>query len=45
MSKEKIFTLLSAREGKFVSGENISAQLGISRAAVWKGVNALRRVG
>ncbi len=45
MSKEKIFTLLSAREGKFVSGEDISAQLGISRAAVWKGVNALRRDG
>ena len=45
MSKEKIFALLSAREGKFVSGEDISAQLGISRAAVWKGVNALRRDG
>ena len=45
MSKEKIFAMLSAREGKFVSGEDISAQLGISRAAVWKGVNALRRDG
>lgn len=45
MSKEKIFAFLSAQEGEFLSGEAISAQLGISRAAVWKGVNALRRDG
>ena len=45
MSKEKIFALLSAQAGDFVSGENISAQLGISRAAVWKAVGALRRDG
>ena len=45
MSKEKIFALLSAQAGDFVSGEDISAQLGISRAAVWKAVSALRRDG
>ena len=45
MSKEKIFALLSAQAGVFVSGEDISAQLGISRAAVWKAVGALRRDG
>jgi len=45
MSKEKIFAILSAREGEFLSGEAISEQLGISRAAVWKGVSALRRDG
>ena len=45
MSKEKIFALLSAQAGDFVSGEDISAQLGISRAAVWKAVGALRRDG
>ena len=45
VSKEKIFSLLAAQDGAFVSGENISAQLGISRAAVWKGVSALRRDG
>ena len=45
MSKEKIFALLSAQAGNFVSGEDISAQLGISRAAVWKAVGALRRDG
>ena len=45
MRKEKIFALLSAQAGDFVSGEDISAQLGISRAAVWKAVGALRRDG
>ena len=45
MSKEKIFALLSAQNGEFVSGESISAQLGVSRAAVWKAVGALRRDG
>ena len=45
MSKEKIFALLSAQAGDFVSGEDISVQLGISRAAVWKAVGALRRDG
>ena len=45
VSKEKIFALLSAQAGDFVSGEDISAQLGISRAAVWKAVGALRRDG
>ena len=45
MSKEKIFALLSAQAGNFVSGEDISAQLGISRAAVWKAGGARRRDG
>lgn len=31
--------------GGFVSGEKISAELGISRAAVWKRVEALRAQG
>ncbi len=45
MSREQVFTLLSAQSGEFLSGEDISAQLGISRAAVWKAVDALRRDG
>lgn len=45
MSREKILSLLSEREGEFLSGEALSERLGISRAAVWKGVNALRRDG
>ena len=45
MSREKVFALLSAHNGEYLSGETISAQLGISRAAVWKAVSALRRDG
>ena len=45
MSREQVFALLSAQSGEFLSGEDISAQLGISRAAVWKAVDALRRDG
>lgn len=32
-------------EGKYVSGEEISRELGVSRAAVWKRINALREQG
>jgi len=37
--------LLRQNPGEFVSGEQVSEQLGISRAAVWKAVDALRREG
>ena len=45
MSKEKIFALLSAQAGDFVSGEDIAAQRGSSRAAVGTAGGALRRDG
>ena len=45
MSKETVLKLLQANNGRFVSGEGISAELGITRAAVWKAVSALRRDG
>ena len=45
MSKETVLALLRRREGDFVSGEEISRRLGLSRAAVWKAVDALRREG
>jgi len=32
-------------EGRFVSGEKLASNLGISRAAVWKKVNSLRKYG
>ena len=41
--KEKILKLL--REPGFVSGQLISKELGISRTAVWKYINALREEG
>lgn len=45
MSREIVLALLRARTGEFLSGEEISGQLGLSRAAVWKAVDALRRDG
>lgn len=45
MSKETVLKLLQENGGNFISGEGISEQLGITRAAVWKAVNALRRDG
>lgn len=44
MSREKILTLLRDEEG-FLSGQELSDRLGLSRTAVWKAVDALRREG
>ena len=44
-TKEKLLTLLEARQGSFVSGEEIAENLKISRAAVCKAVKALRQEG
>lgn len=43
--KEQVLALLTAQAGKYISGEEISARLGVSRAAVWKAVAALREGG
>ena len=45
MSREKIYALLRQRSGTFFSGEELSHELGISRAAVWKAIDSLRRDG
>lgn len=45
MSRQAVLELLRQQEGGFVSGEEISRHLGLSRAAVWKAVDALRRQG
>lgn len=45
MSRETVLALLRAGEGDFVSGEALSRRLGLSRAAIWKAVAALRRDG
>lgn len=44
MSKQKILALLKQTEG-YLSGGEVSRQLGISRAAVWKAIDALRQEG
>ena len=44
-TKEQILTLLEARQGSFVSGEELAAELNLSRAAVSKAVKQLRQEG
>lgn len=45
MSKEKVYELLHASPEPYVSGEELSRRLGVSRAAVWKAIESLRRDG
>ena len=40
MSRQDVLALLREQEGAFVSGEEISHRLGLSRAAIWKAVDA-----
>ena len=44
-TKEKLLALLGNSKGTFFSGEEIARTLQVSRAAVWKAVNALREDG
>jgi BirA family biotin operon repressor/biotin-[acetyl-CoA-carboxylase] ligase len=43
--RESILSLFSQTPDGFVSGERISAELGISRTAVWKHIRNLRQAG
>lgn len=43
--KNKILNLLTENNNKYISGEGISSSIGISRAAVWKYINALKEEG
>ncbi|MGI6176451.1 MAG: biotin--[acetyl-CoA-carboxylase] ligase [Christensenellales bacterium] len=45
MTREKITLLLVQHYGKFVSGEEISQALNITRSAVWKHINTLKALG
>ena len=45
MSREKVYALLREHPGVFFSGEELSRRLGVSRAAVWKAIDSLRRDG
>ena len=44
MSRKQILELLRSEEG-FLSGQELSRRLGLSRAAVWKAVESLRKEG
>ena len=43
MTREEVLALLS--QGDYVSGQKMSQQLGVSRAAVWKAIDRLRAEG
>lgn len=43
--KHKILSLLKDNENSFISGEVISEQIGISRAAIWKYINQIKEDG
>ncbi len=43
--KHKIIDFLKENDNEFVSGEQISKKLGITRAAVWKHINSLKENG
>ena len=45
MSRQKMLALLRSHPGEFVSGEQVGEQLQLSRTAIWKAVDALRREG
>ena len=44
-TKERLLALLDEHRGRFISGEEIASSLSVSRAAVWKGIQSLRRDG
>lgn len=43
--KEQIISLLKKNKNEFISGEDISSVLGVSRAAVWKYMKAIKEDG
>lgn len=45
MSRDRVYRALAEQEGEYLSGQALSRSLGISRAAVWKAVEGLRRQG
>ena len=44
-TKDQILSLLLSCRGSYLSGEELALAIGISRAAVWKSVKALREAG
>lgn len=43
--KERVLRRLEGSRGTYFSGEELAGQLGVTRAAVWKAINALRAEG
>ena len=45
MVKQQVLAALDAARGRYISGQELAQQLGVSRTAVWKAVTALRADG
>ena len=45
MVKQQVLAALDAARGRYISGQELAARLGVSRTAVWKAVAALRSDG
>ncbi|WP_458122011.1 biotin--[acetyl-CoA-carboxylase] ligase [Paenibacillus sp. Z6-24] len=45
MRDEQLLALLTERPGEYISGEEISRRMAVSRTAVWKGINRLKEQG
>ncbi|OQY20349.1 MAG: biotin--[acetyl-CoA-carboxylase] ligase [Desulfobacteraceae bacterium 4572_35.1] len=43
--RDQILAVFLTGDNQFVSGESLSRQLGVSRAAIWKHISALRQIG
>ena len=43
--KAQVLSALDAARGRYISGQELADQLGVSRAAIWKAVTALRADG
>ena len=44
-SKDKVLELLESNKETYISGEVIASSLGLSRNAIWKAINELRKAG
>lgn len=44
-TKQKVFQILTENKGSYVSGEKLALECGVSRAAIWKTVRAIRDEG
>lgn len=44
-SKDKILEYLELNKGTFISGESMATDLALSRTAIWKAINELRKSG
>ena len=45
MTKYKILDILRKKKGEYISGEYLRKEIGVSRTAIWKGIQSLKKKG